>query len=138
MKLFIVSGNIVKDAEVKDAGKMKAINFSIAHNEKFKNQQGEVSEITEYYNCTIWRESNVNVAKYLLKGTTVNITGNPKPDSYTDKNGKFVAAIKIIVSDVELVSKLKPQNEETQRTTAAPDKDFGGGNAAAKDDDLPF
>jgi single-strand DNA-binding protein len=137
MKRLSVIGNITQDAEVKDAGARKAINFSIAHNEKYKNQQGEKAEKTTYFTCVIWRESNVEVAKYLTKGTKVLVEGNPEPEGYKDKNGEYKTSIKIIVSDVELLSGLKPQNQETQRTSPAPDKDFGQGSAA-NGDDLPF
>lgn len=136
MKRLSVIGNITQDAEVKDAGARKAINFSIAHNEKYKNQQGEKAEKTTYFNCVIWREENVKVAEFLTKGTKVLIEGNPEVEVYKDKNGDYKGGIKIIVSEVEFLSSLKQQNQETQRTAPAPDKDFGSGTKA--DDDLPF
>ena len=103
MRRITIIGNLTADAEVKDVSNKKVINFSIGTNEKFKDQQGNVTEKPYYYNCSIWRDSNVNVAKYLTKGTKVFIEGSPDVDSYQDKEGKWKAAIKISVSNLELI-----------------------------------
>jgi single-strand DNA-binding protein len=103
MRRITIIGNLTADAEVKDVSNKKVINFSIGTNEKFKDQQGNVTEKPYYYNCSIWRDSNVNVAKYLTKGTKVFIEGSPDTDLYQDKEGKWKAAIKISVSNLELI-----------------------------------
>ena len=41
MRRFQVTGNLTKDAEVKEVKNRKAINFGIAHNEVFKDTTGE-------------------------------------------------------------------------------------------------
>jgi len=113
MRRITIIGNLTADAEVKDVSNKKVINFSIGTNEKFKDQQGNVTEKSYYYNCSIWRDSNVNVAKYLTKGTKVFIEGSFDTDLYQDKEGKWKAAIKISVSNLELIGA---------------GKDSGGGN----------
>jgi single-strand DNA-binding protein len=115
MRRITIIGNLTADAEVKDVSNKKVINFSIGTNEKFKDQQGNVTEKPYYYNCSIWRDSNVNVAKYLTKGTKVFIEGSFDTDLYQDKEGKWKAAIKISVSNLELIGA---------------GKDSGGGNGS--------
>ena len=48
MRKFFISGNLTKDAEVKEAAGRKAINFSIAYNEYFKDKNGDKLEKTTF------------------------------------------------------------------------------------------
>ena len=117
MNRMQVIGNLTADAKVKDVSNKKVINFSIGVNEKFKDQQGNVTEKSYYYNCSIWRDSNVNVAKYLTKGTKVLIEGSPDTDLYQDKEGKWKAAIKISVSNLELIGGGKDANNNSNNNS---------------------
>lgn len=129
MNRLQVIGNLTADAEVKEANGKKAINFSLATNEKYKDANGTIVEKTYYYGCTIWRDSNVNISEYLTKGTKVYIEGKPEPEAYKDKNGDIKSAIKINVSNIELLgSGTKKENQ----TTISDNKIKKG------DDDLPF
>ncbi len=103
MRKFFISGNLTKDAEVKEAAGRKAINFSIAYNEYFKDKNGEKLEKTTFYNAVIWRDENVNIAKFLTKGTKVIIEAVPEAEMYKNKDGETVCAIKLIVHDIELI-----------------------------------
>jgi single-strand DNA-binding protein len=122
-------GNITSDAEVKDVNGKKAINFSLATNEKYKDANGTIVEKTYYYGCTIWRESNVNISEYLTKGTKVFVEGKPDVEVYKDKNGDVKGAIKINVSNIELLG--GGSKKETQTSTS-------NNNTKKDDDDLPF
>ena len=98
-----IIGNLTADAEVKSVGERKAINFSVAVNQNFKNSSGEKIEKTSFFACTVWRDSNVNVAKYLTKGTKILIEGTPEVDMYKDKEGNVKGSIKITVKNLELL-----------------------------------
>lgn len=98
-----VIGNLTKDAEVKIFETKKVINFSIATNNVYKDQSGQKIEEKVYYNCSVWRDSNVNVANYLTKGTMVYIEGTPKPELYKTKTGEIKASIKINVNNFYLL-----------------------------------
>ncbi len=97
LRRITVIGNLTKDAEVKDVQNRKAINFTVAVNEYFKDDKGEKLEKSTFYNCVIWRESNVNVANFLTKGTKVFIEGTPEPELFKTKDGEWKASIKKIV-----------------------------------------
>lgn len=111
MRRITLIGNLTADAEVKDVGSKKVINFAIGTSEKFKDQQGVVVEKSYYYNCSIWRDSNVNVAKYLTKGTKVFIEGTPDIEVYKDKEGNYKGAIKVSVSNLELIGAGNRENQ---------------------------
>lgn len=131
MRKFFISGNLTKDAEVKEAAGRKAINFSIAYNEYFKDKNGDKLEKTTFYNAVIWRDENVNIAKFLTKGTKVIIEAVPEPEMYKNKDGEVVCAIKLIVHDIELIG---------GGTKASDGNDSASNNSAnkGKGDDLPF
>lgn len=132
MRKFFISGNLTKDAEVKEAAGRKAINFSIAYNEYFKDKNGDKLEKTTFYNAVIWRDENVNIAKFLTKGTKVIIEAVPEPEMYKNKDGEVVCAIKLIVHDIELIgggTKPADSNNSTSNNSSNKGKDK---------DDLPF
>ncbi len=140
MRRITVIGNLTANAEVKDVNGKKAINFSVATNEKYKDATGNVVEKSFYYNSTIWRDSNVNIAQYLTKGTKVYIEGTPDVDVFTDKNGGVKGSIKINVSNIELIgggskegTQTKIDNQPTTSSTPTPERT---GNSFV--DDLPF
>jgi single-strand DNA-binding protein len=123
MRRITVVGNLTADAEVKDVSNKKVINFSIGMSEKFKDQQGNVTEKPYYYNCSIWRDSNVKIADYLKKGTKVLIEGSPDTDLYQDKEGKWKAAIKISVSNLELMGGGNRDNQSASSDSASTSND---------------
>ncbi len=129
MNRLQVIGNLTADAEVKEANGKKAINFSLATNEKYKDANGTIIEKTYYYGCTIWRDSNVNISEYLTKGTKVYVEGKPESEAYKDKNGDIKGAIKINVSNIELIG--GGSKKETQTT-------ISDNKIKKADDDLPF
>lgn len=129
MRKFFISGNLTKDAEVKDAAGRKAINFSIAYNEYYKDKNGDKLEKTTFYNAVIWRDENINIAKFLTKGTKVIIEAVPEPEMYKNKDGETVCAIKLIVHDIELIGGGTRPSDSTNNNPTG--KSNNG-------DDLPF
>lgn len=128
-----VIGNLTKDAEVKEVKDRKAINFAVAVNEYFKDAQGEKLEKSTFYNCTLWRESNVKVADFLTKGTKVFIEGTPEPEMFKTKEGETKCSIKILVSNLLLMGGGTRQAEEGGGSNTT-----NSGSGTGKNDDLPF
>lgn len=132
MRRIQVIGNLTADAEVKEIvnGSKKAINFSLAANEKYKDVNGQMVEKTYYYGCTVWRDTNVKVAEYLTKGTKLFIEGSPEVEVYKDKNGDIKGAIKINVQNLEILGG-GSKKEDLMSSNS-------GNNSKKDDDDLPF
>jgi single-strand DNA-binding protein len=130
MKRLTVIGNLTSDAEVKNVGDRKAINFAVAVNEKYKDSNGEKKEKTTFFNCTIWRESNVAVAEFLTKGTKVFVEGSPELEIYKSKDGETKGSIKIIVGNLELIGGGSGRSNQSADDTTKTKKD--------EKDDLPF
>lgn len=91
------SGNIGKDAEVRDAGGNKVANFSIAVN-GFKKTDPPM-----WVNCAIWgKRAEGGLINYLVKGQTVVVVGELKVRTY-EANGKNGHSVELNVSSLELV-----------------------------------
>jgi len=103
LRRITVIGNLTKDAEVKEVKDRKAINFAVAVNEYYKDANGDKLEKSTFYNCVLWRESNINVSGYLTKGTKIFIEGTPEPEMFKTKEGETKCAIKILVSNLLLL-----------------------------------
>ena len=136
LKLEII-GNLGADATVKDVNNSKAISFSVAHSEKYKNNQGVDVEKTTWVNCTIWKYSgqSIEIAKYLKKGTMVAVEGFPSVRGYQNQQNQIAASLDCRVTDLRLLSVPKNTESETANInpkTPDPIEDLGD------NDVLPF
>jgi single-strand DNA-binding protein len=146
MKKITIIGNITRDAEIRDFSNRKAINFTIAVNESYKDSSGTKVEKSSFFNCTLWRE-NTTIATYLKKGVKVYIEGdNFDSEYYQNKEGEIKSSIKITVNRLELLSTSQNQTQQTQpaQTQQKPAQQNQGYNqntissSTFSDDDLPF
>jgi len=146
MKKITIIGNITRDAEIRDFSNRKAINFSVAVNESYKDSNGTKVEKSSFFNCTLWRE-NTTIATYLKKGVKVYIEGdNFDSEYYQNKEGEIKSSIKITVNRLELLSTSQNQTQQTQpaQTQQKPAQQNQGYNqntissSTFSDDDLPF
>ena len=105
LKLEII-GNLGSDAIIRDVNNSKAISFSVAHSEKYKNAQGVEVENTTWVKCTIWKKTgkSTEIVKYLKKGTLVAIEGSPSVRVYKNQQGEIVASMECRVNFIKLLS----------------------------------
>lgn len=105
MLKVILNGALGADAEVREVGNQKAINFSVAVNKSYKNSEGTKVEKTDWISAVIWKKSDasIKIADYLKKGTKVLIEGEPGVDSFIGKDGKAAGHLTVIVREVDLV-----------------------------------
>ncbi len=143
--LFItLAGTLGGDAQVRHTQGDAAINFSVAHSEKWKDKQGVAQERTTWVSCTIWRKPDqIKIAESLTKGTKVTITGTPSARAWINTaDGKALAALEVVVREIDLQGKpaSAPVNNTTQpnnsqnESTGAPVFN----SSISDNDDLPF
>ena len=101
-----LNGVLGTDAEVREVGKRKAINFSVAVNQDYKDSDGNKVEKTEWIKAVIWRseKQSTKIAEYLKKGKKVYLEGEPSADAYIAKDGKAAGSINLNVKEVELLN----------------------------------
>ena len=145
----ILLGNVGKDPEVKvlPSGQPVA-NFSIATSERYKDQQGNWQDRTEWHNMTAYGKLAEIVRDYVKKGNKLYTEGRLTTRSWDDKeSGKKVYRTEIVVGDISLLSGRGEdggQSGSSQRSnTAGFDQRPSGGDDYAHsteitDDDIPF
>jgi single-strand DNA-binding protein len=121
-------GRLGQDSIVNDVNGKKVVNFSVAHTEKYKNNQGGEVNKTTWVSCAYWTDK-LNIANYLKKGTSVYVEGKPEVKTYTDKNsGNILPQLSMRVSSIQLLASQNSNNEEKQNNV----------DLIEQTDDMPF
>lgn len=128
IKLSLI-GHLGQDAVLNTINDKKVLNFSVAHNERFKNAAGEVQERTIWANCALWAPNAIG--PYLMQGTYVYVEGTPYIEMYTDKKGQQAVSLKLRVTNVQLLASAQRPGDKAEagKTAAEPEQPI---------DDLPF
>ena len=123
-------GHLGKEPELKYTEKGTArCSFSVATNESYKGEDGNLVTKTEWHNIVVWRKLAEICGQYLKKGSKVYVEGKLGTRSY-EKDGVKKYFTEVTMSDMVML-----------------DKKEGGGEAAApadsvkeesSEDDLPF
>lgn len=126
---IILLGHVGKDPETKlmQSG-VQLTTFSLATSEKWKSDDGEQHEKTEWHNIVCWRKTAEIVAKYVKKGSPLYVEGKVTYEKY-EKDGVTKYATKIVANDIGLLGTKEPQvdnggeqaPEPEQESAAAPD-----------------
>ena len=95
-------GNLGKDPELSyTASGVAVAKFSMATGERWKDQEGNVQERTEWHNIVAWQKLAEICSQYLKKGSKVYIEGRIQSRSWDDKNtGVKRYATDIIANDL--------------------------------------
>jgi single-strand DNA-binding protein len=141
-------GHLGKDPELKYTTSGSAIaTFSIATNESWKDQEGNLQERTEWHNIVAWKRLAEISHEYLKKGKKVYIEGRIQTRSYDDKNtGAKKYITEIVANDLIMLDGGSGAGGGASRAPSsheAPSQQGGGGEAAPGsggqvNDDLPF
>ena len=84
----IVVGNLTRDPELKvTTSNRKFTMMTVAVNDFWKNQNGELVKKATYLNVVAWGSLAENCVKYLKKGRSVMVEGRIETDKYEDRNG---------------------------------------------------
>ena len=93
-------GNLGKDPELSyTASGIAVAKFSIATGERWKDQDGNVQEKTEWHNIVAWRKLAEICGQYLKKGSKVYLEGKLQTRSWDDKNSGVKRYTTEIVAD---------------------------------------
>lgn len=101
IKLQVI-GNLGKDCIVTNVKGKNVIKFSVAHNEKYKDNTGSQREKTIWVECAYWVERTL-ISSYLKKGIQVYVEGIPEVRAYSSQDGKPGASLSLLVSNIQLL-----------------------------------
>lgn len=105
MLKMLVAGALGGDAEIKEFGSRKVINFSVAVNKDYRNSEGKKVAKTEWINAHYWRNENqsMGVVEFLKKGKKVLLEGEPTAEAYISKDKTAKGALGLSVKSLELI-----------------------------------
>jgi len=123
-----ISGNLTRDPELRNLPSGNSVcNLRIAHNERFKGADGEWADRPQYFDVTVWSGFGEYLAKNLVKGEKVVVSGRLKWREF-EVDGNKRQAVDITADSVVPV----PRSDKP--SPAATDVE----PRSAADDDIPF
>ena len=128
----ILIGNLGKDPELRyTSGGVAVATFSVATNESWKDQDGNIQDRTQWHNIVAWRKLAEIAGEYLKKGSKVYIEGRLQYRTYDDKNGVKRYVTEILMDELLM---LDSRGSSTPAESAPP----AASEEPPKSDDLPF
>lgn len=126
MQRIEIIGTIGKEAEVKDLNNNHVINFSVAVNERVKDEEKTIwFDVAKFGNQT-------GVAPYLKKGTKVFVSGKVNNRAWLNQSGEAQVSNGIVAFEVELLSKSESNGSASGNTS------LGYSSNTSFDEDPPF
>jgi single-strand DNA-binding protein len=101
IKMQII-GNLGKDCLVNTVNGKSVINFTVAHTEKYKDNQGNMQEKTTWVDCAYWTDRTA-IAQYLTKGKQVYAEGQPEARSFQRNDGTPGSSLSLRIREVQLL-----------------------------------
>ena len=83
----IIIGNLGQDPEARFTPQGTAVtNLSVATNESWKNQNGEIQDRTEWHRVVIYGKMAETASQYMQKGQMVYVEGRLQTNEWEDQN----------------------------------------------------
>ena len=138
IKLQVI-GNLGKDCITNTVNGKNVINFSVAHTEKYRDQQNNLVEKTTWVECAYWTE-RTGIAPYLMKGQQVYAEGVPEVRTYPKNDGTTGASLVLKVFNIQLLGGKTAggQQQTNQPAYNGATANVGQGDIPEAVDDLPF
>ena len=149
----LLLGNLGRDPEVRYTASGKAVaTFTIATSQRWKDQDGNDQERTEWHRVVAWGRLGEVCGEYLSKGKQVFIEGRIQTREWEDQDGNKRTTVEIIANDMIMLGggnySQDRQGESAQRRQGpAPSRAAGEGskrvdersnNPPPPEDDIPF
>jgi len=97
MSFIMITANLTRDAVLKEVAGTKVLEFSLADEIGFGDKKTK-----QYIRCSLWGKRGESLARYMKKGSMVEVCGTPKINSYKTKAGDFKAEIDVSVLELKL------------------------------------
>lgn len=136
----ILVGRLTKEPEIrKSASGTAVLNFTLAINEKYKNE-----EKTHFINCVTFNKTAEIISQYCNKGSLLGVDGKLNTRNY-EKDGNKVYVTEVIADSVQLLGDKKASDAELEIPSSPRTIELNYGarpitdsKKFENDDDLPF
>lgn len=101
----ILIGNLGADPEIRyTQSGAPVVNFRIATTERWKGQDGQQQEQTEWHKIVAWRRLAEICAEFLSKGSKVYIEGKLQTRKWQDQNGNDRYTTEIVAKEMQMLT----------------------------------
>ena len=113
-----ITARVTTDAKLNTLkDERQVVNFNVAINDNYKAKgSSEVKKVATFFQCAYW--INPGIAKYLTKGTLVELSGRIGVNAYKDKEGEPKGVLTFHVNTIKLHGRNKAT--ESVNITDAP------------------
>ena len=130
----ILIGNLGQDPEARFTPQGTAVcNLSVATNESWKDQNGEMQDRTEWHRVVMYGRMAETATEYMKKGQMVYVEGRLNTREWEDQNQIKRRTTEIRCDNFTMLGK---RSDSSGPTSANPDSSMKPD--AGVDDDLPF
>lgn len=132
-------GHLGQDPEVKTLQSGKSVaHFSMATSEKWKGQDGQWQEKTEWHRLVAWDKLADLVGQYLVKGSQVFIEGKLQTREWDDKQtGEKRKTTEIVVQSMQFLGSKNGGSGGGGQKKQDPEQ-YQGSTDGFGDEDIPF
>lgn len=121
----LLLGNLGRDPEVRYTASGKAVaTFTVATSSRWKDQDGNDQERTEWHRVVAWGRLGEVCGDYLSKGKQVFIEGRIQTREWEDQDGNKRTTVEIIANDLIMLggggASEDRRGEESQRRQGPP------------------
>tara|TARA_B100000242_G_C43010700_1_gene469907 strand:- start:540 stop:944 length:405 start_codon:yes stop_codon:yes gene_type:complete len=125
----IIVGNLGQDPEARFTPQGTAVtNLSIATNESWKNQEGQIQDRTEWHRVVLYGKMAETASEYMKKGSMVYVEGRLRTKEWEDQNQNKRKTTEIMCDNFTMLGR-RGDNQSNQSN---------GPESSTEDDDLPF
>ena len=125
----IIVGNLGQDPEARFTPQGTAVtNLSIATNESWKNQEGQIQDRTEWHRVVLYGKMAETASEYMRKGSMVYVEGRLRTKEWEDQNQNKRKTTEIMCDNFTMLGR-RADNQPSQNNRIEP---------TTEDDDLPF
>ena len=135
----ILIGNLGQDPESRFTPQGTAVaNLSIATNEAWKDQNGELQERTEWHRVVMYGRMAETANEFMKKGQMVYVEGRLHTREWEDQNQMKRKTTEIRCDNFTMLGRRGESSTSSNRGAGAQENKSGLGEDTVSDDDLPF
>lgn len=137
----ILIGNLGADPEIRHTQSGAPVaSFTLATTEKWKGQDGQMQESTEWHKIIAWQRLAEICGEYLRKGSRVYIEGKLQTRKWKDQAGNDRYTTEIVAREMKILSAKDAETGPSGRQSGG--AGYGGGGSFQEPppmgEDVPF
>jgi single-strand DNA-binding protein len=135
----ILVGNLGRDPEIRSTPSGRPVaNFSLATNRRWRDQEGNRRDETEWHNIVCWGRQAEIAGQYLTKGKQIYVEGRLQTRSWEDRqSGEKKYRTEIVCENFQMLGQRGDVDTGSGRPSAPYEGPTDQG-PAPEDDDIPF